>query len=189
MFPRSQSKDEGWGQSTVYVEGMKEVGDVDMPFNYIDRDLDMDYVFALEYNLKKTAEKNQLVQVQTLDPRSTDKALALFPETFLRRTASGVFLLLWMTHVNNERLPMTTETHFTINLTIRKGPEANKPFMKPYHNEILVTPMIVEVVEGFNYGLLKVSVPRNNQEEIQFFEEAFKDERSIDASYELTRHG
>ena len=83
---------------------------------------------------------------------------------------------------------MTKETPFTIELTIRSGPEADKWKMKPYHKEISVKPTSVDVVEGFNYGLLKISVPRDNQEEIQFFEEAFKDERSIDVTYILTRH-
>ncbi|KAI7973805.1 hypothetical protein EIK77_001004 [Talaromyces pinophilus] len=166
----------------------KEVKDADMPFNYIDIDLDKDYVFAMEYGLKKTCENNYLVQVKTLDPYSPDKALALFPETFIHHNTSEVFLLIWVAHWNNERLPMTTETPFTINLRIRWGPEENKPQMKPYHKEISVKPTIIEVVEEFNYGLLNVSLPVNSEEEVRFFEEAFKDERSIDVTYEVTRH-
>lgn len=172
----------------VRVTRGEEVEDKDMPFNYIYSDLEKDYVFALEYALTKTCENNQIVQVKTLDPRSPGKALALFPETFLRHDASGVFLLIWVAHLNNERLPMTTETPFTINLTIRRGPEANKPQMKPYNNEISVKPTLVEVVGKFNYGLLNVSVPRDSEQDVRFFEKAFKDKRSIDVTYLLTRH-
>jgi hypothetical protein len=170
----------------VRVRRSQEVSDEDMPFDYIN--LNTDYVFALEYGVKKIAEKNKLVQVTTRDPTSVDEALALFPETFLRRNELGVFLLIWVAHQDNERSPMTTETPFTIDLTIRKGPEEKKLLVKPYNNEISVKPAGVDVVEGFRYGLLIVSIPRKNKEEIQFFEEAFKDQRSIDLKYVLTRH-
>lgn len=83
---------------------------------------------------------------------------------------------------------MTIETPFTINLTIRRGPEEKKERIKPYNNEISVKPTAVDVVGDFKYGLLVASVPQNNQEEPQFFKEAFADVRSIDVKYELTRH-
>lgn len=124
----------------------KEVKDADMPFNYIDIDLDKDYVFAMEYGLKKICENNHLVQVKTSDPHSPGKARALFPETFIRHNTSDVSLLIRVAYLNNESLPMTTETPFTINLRIRWGPEENKAQMKPYHNEISVKPTILEVV-------------------------------------------
>lgn len=157
----------------VRVDQMAEVRDEDMPFNYVDVDLDKNYVFALDYNIKKTAEKNRLIQVKTLDPRSVDRNLALFPETFLRQDESGVYLLIWVAHKNNQKLPITTQTPFTIELVIRKGPEAEKPLKKNYNKEISVKPIAVDVVEGFNYGLLIVSVPRENEWEVQFFQEAF----------------
>uniref|UniRef100_A0A093VT45 Uncharacterized protein n=1 Tax=Talaromyces marneffei PM1 TaxID=1077442 RepID=A0A093VT45_TALMA len=171
----------------VRVQRRDEVRDEDMPFNHIS-DLNTNYVFALEYGWKKAAEKTKLVQVTTRDPTSTDEALALFPETFLRQDKSCVFLLIRVAHRDNEKSPMTTDTPFTINLTIRKGPEEKKLLVKPYNNEISVKPTGVDATEGFIYGLLIVSIPQKNREEIQFFEEAFKDQCSIDVSYVLTRH-
>lgn len=51
-----------------YIQGTNEVSDKDIPFHGIDIDLDKDYVFAMEYAVKKTVEKNKLIQVKTLDP-------------------------------------------------------------------------------------------------------------------------
>lgn len=157
----------------------------DVPFSYCDSD--ENYAFAMQYAVKKPAEREKLVHVRTSGSglSTGNLSLVLFPGAFLHRHHRNgqvsMSLLIWVAYKNVEGRLMTTETPITANVTITKGSEENKCY---YQSEVSVNPTSVDLAERRAY----VHLPLNDTDgKTGFFEEAYKDIPSIEVSCVLTR--
>lgn len=175
-------------QVGLTIELVSELHRYDMPFRYSDSGNDPDYSIATEYALRKSALENGFVRVNLVEKYSLGSSLVIYEDLYLRKGVSGKIYIRLMIENKNLKWPMTTNTPFTMELQIIKGPEEEKLMGKPYYADTTAFyPWAVHTVSGCSLAFVGFSLPIRDADDVRFFEEAFEDMSSVEVRYVLTR--